>query len=66
MTMTKVRGNLGHGELVQIKCRRCGADVTISVIALSRLHHPPVCDTCTAAAKAELNTPKESSYVQKN
>lgn len=61
MTMTKVRGNLGHGELVQIKCRRCGADVTISVIALSRLHHPPVCDTCAAATPPEKSNERRST-----
>lgn len=45
MTMFKTRGDANY---VQTNCRKCGAEMTIGVIALSRLHHPPTCDRCLA------------------
>lgn len=34
------------GELMSIGCRRCGKEVRIGVIELSRAHRPPLCKEC--------------------
>lgn len=34
------------GTTVTIGCKKCGQEVIISVIKLSRLHHPPLCAAC--------------------
>lgn len=34
------------GGTVTTLCRRCGAEVEIGVVKLSRLHHPPLCEKC--------------------
>jgi len=39
------------GEPMQIACRRCGREVTIGVIELSRLHRPPLCKICEGSVK---------------
>lgn len=46
MSMFKTKTNPGNGHLVDIYCRRCPTIVTMSVIALSRLQHPPLCPQC--------------------
>lgn len=46
MTMFKTTGNAYEATIL---CRRCEKEMTINVIELSRLHHPPICAECEAA-----------------
>jgi len=61
MAMSKTRSHPGHGELVQINCRKCNKEVTISVIALSRLHHPPLCETCAPPPSEKPNEQRDAA-----
>lgn len=46
------------GGSVTIGCRKCGNDVEIGVIELSRLHHPPLCENCSESTEAICDTEK--------
>lgn len=66
MTMFKANSR-GRGHEVTISCRRCGVEeVTISVIELSRLHHPPMCGKCegeeSAAEEGEVEESRHGEY----